>query len=62
MIGTDKWLHFSISFLLALIDPCLALVAGIGKEIADVFGAGVAEIGDLVANGLGILAALILTS
>jgi hypothetical protein len=61
MIGTDKWLHFGVSFLLALIDPCLAVIAGIAKETADLFGAGMADFGDLVANGLGSLGALLLT-
>ncbi len=58
MIGIDKIYHFIGSFLLTFIDPWLAVVAGIGKEVWDAMGNGTAEFADLVADGLGILFAL----
>jgi len=57
-IEPDKIVHFVISFFMALLDPVLALWAGVGKEIYDLLGFGVAELGDLLANWLGILAAM----
>lgn len=59
MTGFDKMLHIAVSYLLARIDPALAVAAGLGKEIFDFFGGGVADAMDLVADGLGILLALI---
>lgn len=58
LVGSDKILHFVISYLIALVDPALAVLAGVGKEVYDYFGGGVADIYDLVADGLGILLAL----
>ena len=58
IFGFDKVLHFLVSFLLAQIDPALAALAGIGKEIFDAAGGGVADVYDLVADALGIFAAL----
>lgn len=59
MTGFDKILHIVVSYLLARVDPALAVAAGLGKEIYDFFGGGVADAMDLVADGLGILLALI---
>lgn len=56
--GLDKLLHFAISYLIATVDPTLALLAGIGKEIFDFLGGGTADLLDLAADALGILAAL----
>lgn len=56
--GLDKILHIAVSYLLALVDPALAVAAGLGKEIFDLFGGGVAEVLDLVADAVGILLAL----
>jgi hypothetical protein len=36
----------------------LALVAGIGKEVWDALSGGVADAGDLIADGVGVLFAL----
>tara|TARA_R110001592_G_scaffold79556_5_gene237686 strand:- start:388 stop:570 length:183 start_codon:yes stop_codon:yes gene_type:complete len=58
IFGPDKVLHFVVSFIIALFDPALAVLAGIGKEVYDALGGGVADVYDLVADGLGILAAL----
>lgn len=58
MAGFDKFLHIAVSYLLARIDPALAVAAGLGKEIFDFFGGGVADAMDLVADGLGILLAV----
>ncbi len=58
IVGSDKILHFVISYLIALFDPALAVLAGVGKEVYDFFGGGTADIYDLVADGLGILLAL----
>ncbi len=54
----DKLLHFGISFLIALYDASAAALLGIGKEIADALGLGTPDAGDLLADLLGILAAL----
>ena len=54
----DKILHFVISFVLALIDPVIAVVAGVGKEIWDALTGGMADLGDLAADALGILLAI----
>lgn len=50
--------HVLVSFVLALVHPALAVFAGLGKEIWDLIGPGVADPRDLAANGLGILLAL----
>ena len=60
LFAPDKLLHFLVSFALALVDPVAAVIAGIAKEIWDSLGNGVAEWGDLAADLLGILAALLL--
>ena len=57
----DKILHFVISFFLALIDPVIAVVAGLGKELWDALTGGMADLGDLVADGLGILLAILIS-
>lgn len=54
-MGTDKILHFLVSFLLSLYDPLFSLLAGIGKELFDVLRGSGAEFWDLVADWLGIL-------
>lgn len=56
--GLDKILHLTISYLLALVDPALAVAAGLGKEVFDLFGGGVADVLDLLADAVGILLAL----
>lgn len=56
--GLDKVLHFGVSYILALINPFLALVAGLGKEVYDEARGGMADFGDLVADWLGILFAV----
>ena len=57
IIGVDKILHIAISYLLALFDPALAVAAGLGKEVFDLFGGGVADVDDLIADAVGILLA-----
>lgn len=57
-MGIDKLLHFIISFALARIDPIIAVIAGIGKEIWDSASGGYADIADLIADFLGIIAAI----
>lgn len=59
LTGLDKLQHFVASFLLALYDPMLAFVAGVGKELYDAARGGVADFGDLVADWLGILVAIL---
>lgn len=56
--GFDKLLHIALSYILALIDPGLALAAGLGKEVFDLLGGGVADVFDLAADAVGILLAL----
>ena len=58
ILGFDKVLHFVFSYLIALVDPGLAVLAGVGKEVYDALGGGMADVYDLIADGLGILAAL----
>jgi hypothetical protein len=58
LLGFDKLLHFVVSYLIALVDPALAVLAGVGKEVYDALGGGMADVYDLVADGLGILAAI----
>ena len=57
IVGFDKLLHVLVSYLLALIDPGLAVAAGLGKEVYDFFGGGVADAFDLLADAVGILLA-----
>ncbi len=59
MIELDKVAHFFFSFLIGQFSPLLAVFAGIGKEIFDVARGGMADAGDLVADALGILLALL---
>lgn len=56
----DKLYHFLASFVIALYDPVLAVLAGIGKELWDVLRGSFADVGDLFADALGILFALTL--
>ena len=56
--GLDKILHIAVSYLLALVDPALAVAAGLGKEIFDLFSKNMADVLDLVADAVGILLAL----
>lgn len=58
ILGFDKVLHFVFSYAIALIDPGLAVLAGVGKEVYDALGGGMADVYDLIADALGILAAL----
>lgn len=57
LLAPDKFYHFVVSYFLASIDPLLAFFAGIGKEVFDFFGGGTADVFDLLADALGILAA-----
>ena len=60
-IPTDKLLHFWVSFGIAFLHPAMAALAGIGKEVYDAASGGVADAGDLAADGLGILFAWIVS-
>ena len=60
IFGFDKVLHFLVSFFIALFDPALAVLAGVGKEVYDGLGGGTADVFDLVADALGIVTALAL--
>ena len=60
-IAPDKLAHFWVSFGIAFLFPVMAAAAGIGKEIYDSVSGGDADAGDLAADGLGILFALILS-
>jgi hypothetical protein len=51
----DKLYHILASFLLSFVDPFLAGLAGVLKELADLAGAGTADVLDLAADGIGIL-------
>jgi hypothetical protein len=59
MVGFDKALHFLFSFGLAMYDPFLAFVAGVGKECGDALSGGVADVYDLVADWAGIASELL---
>ncbi len=61
MEPTDKFWHFWISFFIAFFKPGLAMLAGVGKEVFDALSGGVADAGDLAADGLGIFAAWIVS-
>ncbi len=54
-MGVDKLLHFVFSFAIAMLDPVLSFIVGIGKEYADGMFGGVADIYDLVADWAGIV-------
>ena len=60
LAAPDKVLHALLSFIIAWVDPALALVAGLLKELWDLAGHGVAEWADLGADLVGIGAALLL--
>ena len=59
VIGVDKYLHFIVSFLIGQVSPALAYVAGWGKEFFDLATGGIIDIGDLIADGFGVLAAIL---
>ncbi len=59
MIGFDKVLHFVVSFLIGQLSPALAYAAGWGKELYDLATGGFIDIGDLIADGLGVLTAIL---
>jgi hypothetical protein len=59
MLGVDKVLHFLLSFLIALYDPLVSFVAGVGKECYDSLAGGVADAYDLLADWTGIATALL---
>ena len=59
VIGIDKVLHFLVSFLIAQVSPALAYAVGWGKEFFDLATGGFIDIGDLIADGLGVLAAIL---
>lgn len=59
MVGIDKVLHFLFSFAIAMYDPFLAFLAGVGKECGDVLSGGVADIHDLLADWAGIAGELL---
>lgn len=55
--GLDKVLHVLVSYILALINPGLAAIAGMAKEIWDYTRTGAIDGYDLVADALGIVLA-----
>jgi len=59
MIGFDKVLHFVFSFLIGQVSPGLAYFVGWGKEFYDLAMGGIIDIGDLIADGLGVLTAIL---
>ena len=54
MVGFDKVLHFLFSFVIAVYDPLVSFVAGVGKECYDGLQGGVADVYDLLADWAGI--------
>jgi hypothetical protein len=54
MFGFDKVLHFLFSFIIAMYDPFISFVAGVGKECSDALFGGVADVYDLLADWAGI--------
>lgn len=54
MVESDKLLHFLLSFSIAIYNPLVSFLAGVGKEIYDVLGGGVADGYDLLADWAGI--------
>jgi len=54
MVGFDKVLHFIFSFAIAMYDPFLSFLAGIGKEFYDGMLGGAADVYDLMADWAGI--------
>lgn len=53
----DKFLHFAVSFVIALVSPQLSAALGMLKEIFDYAVNGAIDGGDMVANALGIVLA-----
>lgn len=58
MFGFDKIQHFIASFAITIIDPWLAVLAGIIKEVSDELRGEMADVYDLLADGIGIVTAL----
>lgn len=58
MLGVDKLEHFAVSFGLALWNPSLAFLAGVGKEVYDALRGTVFDLVDLAFDVLGILTAV----
>ncbi|HOZ45422.1 MAG TPA: hypothetical protein PLO37_03285 [Candidatus Hydrogenedentes bacterium] len=56
--GLDKLLHIFVSLIVTLHDPCLAIIAGVGKEVFDVLRGSSADVLDLLADLAGILLAV----
>ena len=54
MLGTDKWLHFIVSFLIAQSSPLVAIWAGIVKEVYDPLSGGFADPLDLAPDAWGV--------
>ncbi len=59
VIGFDKVLHYVFSFLIGQVSPVLAYAAGWGKEFYDLATGGFIDVGDLIADGLGVLTAIL---
>lgn len=59
MTEWDKVAHFLCSFVLGLMSPLLAVAAGIGKEAWDVIQGEGADALDLLADALGVFAAVV---
>jgi hypothetical protein len=62
MMGFDKVLHFLFSFAIAIYDPFVSFMAGIGKECGDALSGGVADVYDLLADWAGIVCELAVRS
>ena len=62
MVGFDKVLHFLFSFVIAMYDPFISFVAGVGKECGDAVSGGVADLYDLLADWAGIACELLARS
>jgi hypothetical protein len=54
-MGVDKILHFFCSFIIAVFDPTISFIIGVGKECGDAIFGGVADIYDLIADWAGII-------
>lgn len=59
MVDFDKMLHFLFSFIIAMYDPFISFVAGVGKEWGDALFGGVADVCDLLADWAGIACELV---
>jgi hypothetical protein len=59
LIGIDKFWHFVLSFLIGQVSPALAIAAGWGKELFDWASGGMIDVGDLIADGLGVITAIL---